>query len=100
MKIKILGILGFIGAVYWLLFSFVMLYHDWLTISGEELAAISLIIIATLFNIVYILLTRFSNINLDEIKKVSIENRLLKIKIEQKKLQDELAAAIQKDTQH
>lgn len=42
-------------------------------------------------NMGYILLTKFGSKEFDQIKKVSNENKLLKIQIEQKKLLNELA---------
>lgn len=91
MKIKIFGIIGFLGAAGWLIAA-LFAFKDWKEFDSTSLIIIPVTLIATLSTIAYILLTGFGNLKTDEFKKTSNENKLLKIQIEQKKLRHELAA--------
>ena len=84
--IRIIGIITFLGALATVLYMAYIMSEDGIGVNGGLIFGIAS---GALFSMLYTYLTKFGNFD-PENHKVERENKLLKSKIEQKKLRKEL----------
>lgn len=89
MKIKISGILSFVGGIGWGLFGFFLIIENGIDYLEDNLI-FSAIIISAISTVLYVIWTNFGDNKLSELEKIDYENQILKKQIEQKELKEKL----------
>lgn len=88
MKIKISGILSFVGGIGWVIVGWFLMFEN--DFKGEPALYSSFIIISATSSVLYVIWTNFGDNKLSELQKIDYENQILKKQIEQKELKEKL----------
>ena len=88
MKIKISGILSFVGGIGWAIVGWFTIFES--DFKGEQALISSLGIISATSSVLYVIWTNFGDNKLSELQKIDYENQILKKQIEQKELKEKL----------
>ena len=87
---KISGYISFLGALGWLITFLYSAITEFENIDSKDIIIFFLLLIPIVSTIIYVKITNFGKISYTEIEKITKENELLKIQIEQKELKKQL----------